>query len=420
MQGGRVRTLRRVVVTGLGAVTPVGLTAPETFENLVAGRSGVGPVTLIDHKDFDVHFAAEVKGFDPAKYMSGKEARHLDRFSQFAIAAASEAIADAGLDLPKLDPTRAGVMIGTGIGGLTEIEAQYRRFMEKGPSRINPFLVPKMMANAAGGNAAIRFGLKGPNFCVVTACASGLHSMGEAFRIIQHGMADVMVAGGSEAAITHLGLGGFCAARALSTRNDDPQGASRPFDRDRDGFVLGEGAGVVVMESLDHAAKRGARIYAEVTGYGLSCDAFHITAPDDNGDGGFRAMRMAMEDAAILPEQYQYVSAHGTSTQLNDKVETLAIKKAFGDHARKLAVASIKSMIGHLLGASGSVAVVSAAMSIVRGVVPPTINYHTPDPNCDLDCLPNKAREMKVCNVLVNALGFGGHNGTISLSGFPG
>jgi 3-oxoacyl-[acyl-carrier-protein] synthase II len=406
---------RRVVVTGVGMITPVGNSAEESWQSLVAGRSGIAPITRFDPGAFDTKFAGEIKNFDPTNWVDKRELKKVDVFAQYAIAAAKMAVADARADLQALDATRCGCVIGTGIGGLTTIEEQFRRFLEKGPSKVSAFLVPKMMANAASGHVAIDLGLKGPNHGCVSACASGADSIGDALRLIQDGWADLVIAGGSEAPITYLGVGGFNALHALSTRNDAPEQASRPFDKDRDGFVLGEGAGVLVLEELAAARKRGARIYCEFLGFGASCDAYHITAPDETGGGPARALRAALEDAGVRPEQVDYINAHGTSTAYNDKIETLAIKLAFGGHARKLAISSTKSMTGHLLGGAGGVEAVITALAIDRGILPPTINYRTPDPDCDLDYVPNVARKAEVRVALSNSLGFGGHNAIICL-----
>jgi 3-oxoacyl-[acyl-carrier-protein] synthase II len=404
---------RRVAVTGLGLVSPVGVGIEEPWSRLIEGQSGIGPITRFDSKEFGTHFAGEVKNFDPANWIDKREIKKVDLYAQFAIAAAKIALADSRLDLKALDPTRLGCVIGTGIGGLTTIEEQFQRFMAKGPGKISAFLVPKMMANAASGLVAILLGLKGPNHACVSACASGANSLGDALRLIQDGWADVVVTGGAEAPITYLGVGGFNALHALSTRNDAPEKASRPFDKDRDGFVLGEGAGVLVLEEMGLARKRGAHIYAEFLGFGSTCDAYHITAPDETADGPARAMRMAMEDAGVRSEEVSYINAHGTSTAYNDKVETAAIKLALGEHARKVAISSSKSMIGHTLGAAGGIEAAISVLAIARGVMPPTINYQTPDPECDLDYVPNVARQADVRVVLSNSLGFGGHNAVV-------
>ncbi|MDD4894508.1 MAG: beta-ketoacyl-ACP synthase II [Candidatus Omnitrophica bacterium] len=409
----------RVVVTGLGVITPLGNDVLTLWDALKAAKSGVGLITSFDATAFDSRIAAEVKGFDPVLYgISVKDARRLEKFVQYAIASSKQAIADSALNLEQEDRNRIGVIIGSGIGGLYTIEEQHRIFMTKGPSRLSPFLIPMLIVNEASGHVAINFGLKGPNSCVATACASGAHAIGDASRIIERGDADVMICGGSESCIVATGVGGFCALKALSTRNDEPQKASRPFDLQRDGFVIAEGCGLVVLENLEHAKKRKAHIYAELTGYGMSCDAYHITAPDPDGEGAARAIKEALKDAKISPENIDYINAHGTSTKLNDKIETLAIKRAFGNHAKKVMVSSTKSMTGHLLGAAGGVEFVICALAIKDGIVPPTINYEHPDPDCDLDYVPNTARKTKVQACVSNSLGFGGHNASLVLQKF--
>jgi 3-oxoacyl-[acyl-carrier-protein] synthase II len=406
---------RRVVITGLGTVNPVAHDVPAYWKALLAGKSGIGPVTLLDSTAFRVHFAGEVKDFRPETVVNSKDVRRMDRFAQFGLYASVEAVRDSGIDFGKEDPYRCGVIIGSGIGGLTELEDQHAVYIEKGPSRIGPFVVPKMIANAASGHVSIHFGLMGPNTAIATACASAAHAIGDALRAVQYDQADVMLAGGAEAGITHMGLGGFCAARALSLRNDDPQAASRPFDKDRDGFVLSEGAGIVIVEELEHAKKRGATIHAELLGMGSTADAYHITAPHPEGAGASRAMENALRDAQVSPLEVEYINAHGTSTELGDTAETSAIKRVFGAHAHKLAVSSTKSMVGHLLGASGGVELIATIMSLKHRVVHPTINYQTPDPTCDLDYVPNQPREMRVTTALSNSFGFGGHNCTLAV-----
>ena len=401
---------RRVVITGLGTVNPLASDVAGTWKALCDGRSGVAPIAQFDTTAFKVHFGGEVKDFDPERYIEPKAARRLDRFAQTALVAAAAAVKDSGLDFDKEDPFRCGVILGSGIGGLNEFEEQHTRYSTLGPGKISPFVIPKMIANAAAGNISIEFGLCGPNTVVSTACASAAHAVGDAMRAIQWGYADVMVAGGSEAAITPMGLGGFASMRALSMRNDDPPAASRPFDKDRDGFVLSEGAGILVLEELEHARKRGAPVFAEVLGAGSTADAHHITAPHPEGAGAAEAMRLALLDARLDPTDIDYVNAHGTSTELGDVAETKALKKVFGEHARRLAISSTKSMIGHLLGASAGVALIACALSIRHGVVHPTINLHTPDPACDLDYVPNNARVMTVRRAISNSFGFGGHN----------
>lgn len=405
---------RKVVITGLGAVTPIGNNLAEFWEGLKTGRSGGATITKIENlTGFTTTIAAEVKNFDPELFISKKEARKMDPFTQYGLAASMMAMQDSGLDLSKEDLERIGVIVSTGIGGLQIMEASQDLYRERGAGRLSPFVIPVMITNIVAGHVAIQYGLKGPNFCVTSACASATHSIGEALRIIQHGEADVMLAGGTEGAITPLGVGGFCALRALTSRNDDPARASRPFDKDRDGFLIGEGAGVIVIESEEHAKARGAKIYCELAGYGRTCDAHHITAPDPDATQAARGMKLAFEDAGLKAEDIDYINAHGTSTSLNDKGETLAIKKALGDHAYKVAVSSTKGMTGHLLGAAGGVEAIVCAMAIKEGLVPPTINYETPDPDCDLDYVPNVARKMEVRAALSNSLGFGGHNATL-------
>jgi 3-oxoacyl-[acyl-carrier-protein] synthase II len=401
---------RRVVITGMGTVNSLCSDLRGYWEALCAGRSGIGFIEQFDIKPFKVKIAGEVKGFRPEAVLDARVARRLDRFAQFALVAAHSAMTDSGLDLGKEDPFRCGVIFGSGIGGLMEFEEQHTRYLEGGPGRISPFVVPKMIVNSAAGNISIQFGLCGPNTAISTACASAAHAIGDAMRAIQYDHADVMVSGGSEAGVTPMGVGGFIQARALSDRNDDPKGASRPFDKERDGFVLSEGAGVVVLEELEHARRRGATIYAEMLGVGNTADAHHITAPHPCGTGAAQAMRASLRDARLNPEDVQYINAHGTSTPLGDEAETRAIKEVFGEHARRLAISSTKSMIGHLLGASGAVELIAAALTIRHSVVPPTINYRTPDPACDLDYVPNRAREMRVRRALSNSFGFGGHN----------
>ncbi len=404
---------QRVVITGLGVVTPVGTGKKTFWENLCAGKSGVSKVTHFDVSDYPTQIGAVVKDFDPLNYLDKKEARRMDRFGQFAVAAARLAVDDSGLDTSAIDWERAGVSVGSGIGGIQTLEDQIKVLNEKGPRRVSPFFVPMLIANMASGYISIEFGLKGPNTTLVTACATGTHSVGEAFRVIQRGEADVMVAGGSEAAFTPMAFAGFCAMRALSTRNDEPERASRPFDRDRDGFVMGEGAGVLILESLQHALSRGAHIYAEIRGYGTSSDAYHITAPDPDGSGARRCMQAALRDAGEETGKMDYINAHGTSTDLNDKIETSAIKHVFGDHAYRLVVSSTKSMTGHLLGAAGGAEAVACVLSIENGIIPPTINYENKDPECDLDYAPNQARVRAVSLAMSNSFGFGGTNASL-------
>jgi len=407
--------MRRVVITGLGVVSPVGSELKTFWENITAGKSGVSKISKFDISDFPVQIAAEVKDFDPLEYFDKKEVRRTDPFIQYAMGAAVQAVKNAGLDTDKVDPERVGVLIGSGIGGIKTIEEQHTILLNKGPKRVSPYCVPMEIINMASGLVSIRFGFKGPNISVVTACATGTHAIGEAYRTIQYGDADVMVAGGAESAITPLSIAGFAAARALSTRNDEPEKASRPFEKNRDGFVMGEGAGVVVLEEYEHAKRRGAPILAEIVGYGTSGDAYHMTAPAPGGEGAARAIRNALKDAKISPDMIDYVNAHGTSTKFNDLYETMAIKSVFGDHAYKLKVSSIKSMIGHLLGAAGGVEIVASVLTLQTGVIPPTINYEEPDPECDLDYVPNEAIEMDVNYVLKNSFGFGGTNACLVL-----
>lgn len=408
----------RVVVTGVGAVTPVGNDAKTFWESLLAGKSGVGLITAFDTTEYPAKIAAEVKDFNPEDYIDRKDVKRTDRFVQFAVAAAKMAVADAGLTINEENAERVGVYIGSGIGGLGTMEDQIKTLMEKGPRRISPFFVPMMIANMASGQASIALGAKGPNSAAITACASATHSIGDAFKIIQRGQADAMITGGAEASIRPVAVAGFSNAKALSTRNDEPTRASRPFDKDRDGFVMGEGSGVIVLESLEHAKKRGATILAEVVGYGMSADAYHVTQPAPGGEGAARAMNMAIADAHIKPEEISYINAHGTSTEYNDKFETMAIKKSLGDHAYKVAISSTKSMTGHLLGAAGGIEAVVSVLALRDQIVPPTINYETPDPECDLDYVPNEARKMDVNVVMSNSLGFGGHNATLVFKKF--
>lgn len=404
---------RRVVVTGMGAITPLGLDVASFWEGLKSGQNGVAPITSFDPTGQPVRFAAEVKGFSPENYLERKEARRMDRFTQFAIAATKEALAHSGLQITDENRTRIGTLIASGIGGLQTLEEQHRVFLERGPDRVSPFLIPMMIANMASGQVAIQFGLQGPCTTVVTACAAGTNAIGDAWEIIRRGDADVMIAGGTEAAITALALASFANARALSTRNDDPEHASRPFDAERDGFVMGEGAGVLVLEELEHALQRDAPILAEITGYAMTADAYHITAPDPEGDGARRVMELAMRKAGIAPNEVDYINAHGTSTPANDRLETLAIKRVFGEHAYRLAVSSTKSMTGHLLGAAGAIEAIATVLAIQHQTAPPTINYQVPDPECDLDYVPNTARPMKIDIALSNSFGFGGHNATL-------
>ncbi len=410
---------KRVVVTGFSVISAVGNDADSFWQSLKEGRGGVDTIKSFDASKFDSRIAGEVKGFNPGLYgISTKDTKRMDKFVQYAVACAKEAISLSGLDLEKEDRTRIGVLIGSGIGSLHTMEQEYRVYLEKGPSRLSPFFIPMLIVNEASGQVAINYGLKGPNSCVATACASGSHAVGDAFKILERGDADVMVCGGTESCITPLGVGGFCALKGLSLRNNEPQKASRPFDKERDGFVMAEGCGLVVLETLQHAKKRLARIFAEITGYGMSCDAYHMTAPDPEGNGAARAILAAMKDARINAQDADYINAHGTATKLNDKIETLAIKKALGSHARKVMVSSIKSMTGHTLGAAGGIEFVACCLAIRDNIIPPTINYEYPDPECDLDYVPNTARRIKVEVCMSNSLGFGGHNATLVVRRF--
>jgi 3-oxoacyl-[acyl-carrier-protein] synthase II len=406
---------RRVVVTGVGLVSPLGIGTEETWASLLAGRSGAAPITLFDASQHSTHFACEVKGFDPLRFLEKKEVKKVDRFIQFAIAAADFAFKDSGLAMtPALAP-RVGVYIGSGIGGFATIEREHSELLKGGPRRISPFFIPAVIVNLAAGWVSIRTGAKGPNSATATACTSGAHAVGDSFRLIQRGDAVAMIAGGSEAAITPLGVGGFCSMRALSTRNDAPEKASRPFDKDRDGFVIGEGSGILVLEELEHARARGARVYAELVGYGMSGDAFHISAPSEDGDGGARVMRAALADAAVAPDAVGYINVHGTSTPRGDVVEIVATRTVFGAHARELALSSTKSMTGHLLGAAGGLEAAITALALRDQVMPPTINLENQDPECDLDCVPNQARKAELRYALSNSFGFGGTNGALLL-----
>lgn len=409
---------RRIVITGMGAITPIGTGVADFWDALKSGKSGVGPITHFDTTDYTTKFAAEIADFDPEQYAERKDAKRMDRFAQLAVGASRLAFEDSGLEVTPDNAGRVGVLIGSGIGGTGTWEEQHATFLERGPRRVSPFFVPMLISDMAAGMVSILFGLKGPNLGIVTACASATHAIGEAAHIIKRGDADVMLAGGSEAAITAMAVAGFCAARALSTRNDDPAHASRPFDLNRDGFVMGEGAGVMVVEALDHALARGATIYGEVTGFGMSGDAYHITAPAPGGEGAARSMAAALKSAGIRPEDIDYINAHGTSTEDNDKIETEAIKTVFGDYAYKVPISSSKSMTGHLLGAAGAVEGMACLCAIRDGIIPPTINYETPDPECDLDYVPNQARKLDVKVAMSNSFGFGGHNATLVFARF--
>ncbi len=405
---------RRVVVTGIGAVTPIGLTVKEFWKNALAGMSGAGPITYFDTAQYDTKFAAQLKGFDPLNYMDRKLVQRVDPFTQFALAAAEEAVKDAAIDFTKVSSERAGIIFGSGIGGMQTFSRQHESLVDtKGPHRISPFFIPMMIADIAAGRISMKYGLKGPNYATTSACATASHAIGDAFILVQRGDADIMLSGGSEAGICEMGIGGFNAMKALSTRNDAPQKASRPFEKNRDGFVMGEGGGVLVLEELGHAVKRGAKIYAEIAGIGFTADAHHITDPAPGGEGAVRSMRAAIRDAGLEPGDVDYINAHGTSTPANDRNETAAMKTVFGEHAKKIAINSTKSMIGHLLGAAGAVGSVATIMSIVDNKVHPTINYETPDPDCDLFYVPNAFIERTVNVALCNTFGFGGHNATL-------
>ena len=409
---------RRVVVTGIGLVSPVGIGTQANWDALCAGTSGIGPITRFDASGFATQFAGEVKGFDPLQFIEKKELKKMDIFIQFAVAASQYAVDDARLTVAPEIATRVGVFIASGIGGFTTIEREHKAYLDGGPRKISPFFIPSAIINLASGQVSIRFGAKGPNSATCTACTASAHAIGDSFEIIKRGAADVMIAGGAEAAVCAMGVGGFGALRALSTRNDNPQAASRPFDRDRDGFVLGEGAGVLILEELEFARRRGAKIYAEMTGYGMSGDAYHMTAPSEDGDGAFRVMDEALKAAGIGPEQVDYINAHGTSTPHNDRIETHAIKRAFGDQARKLAVSSTKSMTGHLLGAAGGLEAAITALAVHHQKVPPTINLENPDEGLDLDYVPNRCRPMRIRYALSNSFGFGGTNGALLFKRF--
>ena len=411
---------RRVVITGLGLITPLGIGVEQSWSAAVQGKSGIGPITRFDAASFPVRIAGEVEGFDPGLYIDAKEIKQMDRFIHFAMGAATMAVEDSGLKINAENAERVGVIIGAGMGGLPAIEHNHKAFLEKGHRRISPFFIPMVILNLASGNVSIKFGAKGPNSSAVTACATGSHSIGDAFRLIQRGDADAMIAGGTESVITPLGIGGFAVMKALSTRNDEPERASRPFDAGRDGFVMGEGAGIVVLESLESARSRNAKIYAEIIGYGMSSDAYHMTTPAPEGEGAARCIKAALKDAGLDPERIGYVNAHGTSTKYGDELETAAIKKVFRDHAYKLCVSSTKSMTGHLLGAAGGVEAIFSILSIYRGIVPPTINLDNPDPECDLDYVPKNARHMDVEYAISNSFGFGGTNACLIFGKYKG
>jgi 3-oxoacyl-[acyl-carrier-protein] synthase II len=409
---------RRVVITGVGVISPLGLDTRSFWEGLIGGRSGLGPITYFDTTEFSTKIAGEVKNFDPTTWMTNKEARKMDLYSRYAIAASQLACDDSGVDLEKIDRERFGVIIGSGIGGIITLEEQHKVLLEKGPRRISPFFIPMMISDMASGLVAIRFNAKGANYSTVSACASGAHAIMSAFRAIKWDDLDIAICGGCEATISPLSVSGFCSMKALSTRNDDPIHASRPFDKERDGFIMAEGSGLMFIEELEHAKKRGAKIYAEIIGVGATADAYHMTAPAPDGEGAKRSMALAVKEGGIALDEVDYINAHGTSTELNDKEETVAIKSLFGDHARKLKVSSIKSMVGHMLGAAGGVECIATALSLKHGILPPTINYEYPDPECDLDYVPNIAQELGIKYALSNSFGFGGHNLSILLKRF--
>ena len=409
---------RKVAITGVGVVTPLADNAPDFFKALLEGRNGISPIERFDPSPFPTRIAGEIKDFDPLKRLEAKEIRRLDLYAVYALYATAEAVEDSGFLKTSFDPDRTGVYIASGIGGIDTLYRETLVFLEKGPRRVSPFLVPMMIPDIAGGLVSIKYGLKGPNFCIVSACASGTHAIGEAARLIRDGYADIMIAGGAEAPITPMALAGFCSMKALSTRNEEPEKASRPFDRDRDGFVMGEGAGVVVLEALDHALERGAKIYGLLEGYAATSDAYHITAPCADGEGAYKVMKYAIEDAGITPDEVDYINAHGTSTKLNDVAETLAIKRAFGERAYQIPISSTKSMIGHLLGAAGGVEAVATILSVYHGKIHPTRNLENPDPECDLDYVPEGARELRIRHALSTSYGFGGHNAAIVVGAY--
>jgi 3-oxoacyl-[acyl-carrier-protein] synthase II len=420
-QGNRVNGDKnaKVVITGIGTITPLGNEIEAFWSNLVAGKSGVGPITRFDATAYSTRIAAEVKDFDPTLYMERKEAKRNDRFVQLAIGAARQAVAHARLDVPALDADRIGVIVGSGIGGIETFETQHQILLERGPDRVSPFFIPMMISNMASGQVSIALGAKGPNFTTVSACTSSANAIGEALRILQHDDADVVIAGGTEATVSPMAIAGFCSMKAMSTRNDEPTRASRPFDAERDGFVMGEGSAILVLERAEHAAKRGAPILCELAGYGATGDAYHITSPAPDGDGAVRSMRAALRDAGMEAKDVQYINAHGTSTPYNDRTETVAVKRVMEENARNVMLASTKSMTGHLLGAAGALEAAVSVLVITRGVVPPTINYENPDPECDLDCVPNQARTVRVTGAMSNSMGFGGHNGTLLFRAIP-
>ncbi|PIU40826.1 MAG: beta-ketoacyl-[acyl-carrier-protein] synthase II [Candidatus Omnitrophica bacterium CG07_land_8_20_14_0_80_42_15] len=413
-----MRETKRVVVTGLGVISSVGNNKKDFWKAITRGESGIGPLTSFDCSLFKTQIAGEVKGFDPLQYINPKEVKHTEKFVQYAIACSKMAFQESGLDMSKENPDRCGVIIGCGVGSLRIMEEQYDVFKKKGPKKFYPFMIPMLIVNMASGQVSIELGFKGPNLCTTTACASGNHAIGDAFRILERGDADIIAAGGTESCITALGMGGFCALRALSTRNNEPKRASRPFDKERDGFVVAEGCGILILEEMEHAKKRGATIYSEIVGFGMNGDAYHITAPDPSGEGARKCMKLAIEDARLNPEEIDYINAHGTSTSLNDKIETLAIKNLFKSHAKKLMISSTKSMTGHALGAAGGMEAIVCCLTIKEGIVTPTINYEFPDPECGLDYVPNKSRKVDVEVALSNSFGFGGHNAAVVFKKF--
>lgn len=405
--------MKRVVITGLGPITPIGTGKENYWDSLIKGKSGVSHITNFDTTGYASTIGAEVIGFHPEEYMDKKEAKRMDKFAQFAVAATKLAIEDGNLDLDSIDKRRVGVVLGSGVGGIETLESEHTKLMEKGPRRVSPFFIPMMISNMGPAQITMTYGFKGPSFTVTTACASGNHAIGESFRLIQNGAADLIITGGSEAAVSPISVAGFCSMKALSTNNDKPESASRPFDKNRDGFVIGEGAGIIILEELEHALNRNAHIYGEIIGYGATSDAYHITAPDPEAEGAVEAMRLAIEDAGVSYKAVDYINAHGTSTYYNDKLETLAIKKLFKEHAYELSISSTKSMTGHLLGAAGGIEAIATVLAIEKGIIPPTINYKTPDPECDLNYTPNESKEVEVNYALSNSLGFGGHNAAI-------
>ena len=405
--------MKRVVITGLGSITPIGTGKEDYWDSLVQGKSGVSHITNFDTEGYTSTIGAEVVDFHPEEYMDKKEAKRMDKFAQFAVAATKLAIVDSKIELENIDKKRVGVILGSGVGGIGTLESEHTKLIEKGPRRVSPFFIPMMISNMGPGQITMTYGFKGPSFTITTACASGNHAIGESFRMIQNGAADLIITGGSEAAVSPISVAGFCSMRALSTNNDEPEKASRPFDKNRDGFVIGEGAGIIILEELEHALKRNAHIYGEIVGYGATSDAYHITAPDPEAEGAVEAMRLALEDGGVDYTVVNYINAHGTSTYYNDKLETLAIKKVFKEHAYELSISSTKSMTGHLLGAAGGIEAIATVLAIEKGIIPPTINYETPDPECDLDYTPNKAKKREVNYALSNSLGFGGHNAAI-------